>query len=400
MATEIIMPKLGLTMEEGTVIEWCKKEGDHVEKGETLFVIETEKVTFDVEAPTSGILGKILVPAGETRQVGQSLAHMVAIGEPAPVFPESPAADSVQVPASQVEIAPPSSSRQRIDISPSAKNLAREQGVDIATIVGTGPEGRIIKEDILQAVQKSKTGVNAVDDPAPAGLPQKVKRVELTATRRTIARHMSQSFRTPHFWVGQQADATRLKEVREQLLPTIEAETGERLTYTDLIIKSVARAVEEYPDINSRWADDVIELLEDINIGLALNLPSGLIVPVLSQANQKSLAEITQTRADLINRGRKGKLCMHEVTGSTLTITNAGMAGIDLGYPILNPPEATIIALGAIKERPVAVNGTVLARLTVNLTVAIDHRVLDGFIAAEFLNRLKALIEEPAFLLP
>lgn len=399
MATEITMPKLGLTMVEGNIVEWRKKEGDPVQKGEILFVIETEKVTFEVEAPVSGILGKILVCKGDTQPVGHTVAYIVAPGEPAPLSREAPAAAVKEPSPSQAEVARPRAGGEKIKISPLARKLAQEHGVDTTTIKGTGPEGRIIKEDILRAVEELKREATAIEEPAPAGLPPKGKRVELSGMRRTIARRMSRSFQTPHFWIVQQADATRLNEARDQLLSVIEAETGERLTYTDLIVKAVARTLEEHPVMNSRWTEEAIELLEEIDIGLALSLPAGLIVPVLRQANKKSLAEITRTRVDLIKRGREGKLGIHEMTGSTFTITNLGMAGIDLGYPILNPPEAAIIAVGAIKERPVAVGGTLLARLTVNLTVGIDHRVLDGFIAAQFLNRLKDFIEEPVLLL-
>ena len=217
--------------------------------------------------------------------------------------------------------------------------------------------------------------------------------------RRTIARRMSESFQTPHFWMSKPASAVRLKEARERLLPAVERDTGQRLTYTDLIVKAVARALESFPGINAYWTAEGIELLEDINVGLAASVQDGLIVPVIRQANLKSIAEITRIRSDLVARGREGKLGLDELAGSTITITNLGMAGIEYGYPIINPPEASIIALGAIKERPFVVDGQVAPVLSLNITLGIDHRILDGFIAAQFLNRIVELIEDPLLLL-
>jgi len=397
-------------MVEGQIIEWIKNEGDRVEKGEILLVIETEKVTYEIEAPESGLLGKILVPAGETRSIGVTLAYIVQPGETltqTAAETTSPRLD-IQVQSTPDETAGVTTRfesgglsqeiKGRIKISPVAKKIVKGHGLDITRIKGTGPQGRIVKKDVLQAVKEIQKPAAAPAAQTEAG-PLRSRLIKPGGMRRTIARRMSESFQTPHFWMSKQANAVRLNEARARMLPVIERETGLRLTYTDLIIKCVAIALENFPDVNSYWTTDGIEILDEINVGLATSVKDGLIVPVIRQANLKSMAEIARIRLDLVTRGRDGKLGLDELTGSTITITNLGMAGIEYGYPIINPPEASIIALGAIKERPCVVDNQVLPVLSLNITLGIDHRILDGFIAAQFLNRVVELIEEPLLLL-
>lgn len=409
MSTEVVMPKLGVSMVEGKIIEWRKKEGDAVEKGEILFVIETEKVTYEVEALSSGVLGRILVPEGESRPVGAVLAYLLAPGETAADLPV-PEEEKAELPLQAAggdsgsttaqpyaESAPSQRAREKVRISPVAKRVAEEHNVDITHLHGTGPDGLIVKRDILALIEEApKQAAQAEGAELP---PPKTTLIPLTGMRRTIARQMAESFKTPHSWIVQQASAVEFKEARDRLMVSIEQQTGQRLTYTDLIIKLTARAVEDYPTVNARWSDEGIQLIADIHIGLATNVPEGLIVPVIRDANTKSLAEITAIRADIVARGREGKLGIDEMTGSTITITNAGMTGIEYGFPILNPPEAAILALGAIMERPLVLEGQVVPLLSVTLTLGIDHRVLDGFVASEFLNRVKQLIEQPLLLL-
>lgn len=413
MATEVTMPKLGLTMVEGQIVEWKKKVGEPVVKGEILFVIETEKAIVEIEAPASGILGKILVPEGETRPIGEVLAHILQPGETlSEIFVKARDEKKVIAPLDQTIVNAVSTTTQRVEgvvtteasrgkvkISPVARNIAKEHSVDISRVKGTGPEGRIVKEDILKVIDEAKSKLGEAKTVTEQASVIKAKLLPMSGMRRTIARRMSDSFQTPHFWVMQQANATKLKEVRDQLMPSIEAKAGQRLTYTDLIIKIVGRALEDYPIINSRWTDSGIEVLEDINIGLATSVDKGLIVPVVRQANKKSIAEITKARVDIVSRGREGRLGIEEMTGSTITITNMGMVDVEAGFPILNPPEAAILAIGSIKERPFVENGQVVAVLSLNLTLAIDHRVLDGFLGTQFLNRIKQLIEQPLLLL-
>jgi len=407
-------------MVEGKVVEWKKGEGEEVKKGEIVLVIETEKVTYEVEAPASGTLGKIVVPEGDTVPVGEVLAYILQPGETLAEIPvkaesggktETLAVQTV-VSASAVGsttgqskgAAIAEAGEQRLKISPVARKIAEEHGVDVSKIAGTGPEGRIVKEDILRVVEQAgAVEAKAVGAAGPASeglLPRRAKLLPLTGMRRTIARRMSQSFQTaPHFWAQTQVDATNLIQAREALMPAIEAKTGLRLTYTDLLVMLVARALEEYPIVNSRWTEEGIELLEDINIGVATNVEEGLIVPVIRQANKQSLSDITSVRADVVERGRKGKLGIDEMTGSTFTITNVGMLGADSGFPIINPPEAAILGTGTIADKPVVIDGEIMVRPCLTLTLAIDHRVLDGAIAAQFLGKLKEMIEQPLLLL-
>jgi pyruvate dehydrogenase E2 component (dihydrolipoamide acetyltransferase) len=410
MAIEVKMPKLGLTMVDGKVVEWRKHEGETVEKGEILLVIETEKITYEYESPGSGILGKIVIPEGETVLVGSLLAYITQPGEK---LLDLSQAGTAALKSTMLFAAVPSSASQpdkstvngatesRIKVSPVARKIAEEHCIDITGIAGSGPEGRIVKEDVYKAIEKAKdkpAGENWGQDAASTG---RITLKPLSTMRRTIARRMSQSFQTiPHFWVEARADVTRLKELRDQILPSIEAKTGLRITYTDLFIKIVARTLEDFPDVNSRWTERGIELLEDINIGIATGVSDGLIVPVIHNANKKSLAELTLIRADLVKRGRAGKLGLDELTGSTYTITNLGTSpGITRGNPIINPPEVAILGIAAISEQPAVVAGQVVPRLSMTMIMAIDHRVLDGVITAEFLGRLIELIENPFLLI-
>jgi len=417
MATEVKMPKLGLTMVDGEVIEWRKKEEDAVEKEDILLVIETEKVTYDVESPASGILAGIAVQVGETVPVGTVLAYILESGETLAEVPEVPKEEEDRTPSSEVPaldsaaIATQPKEREetapiqkgKIKISPLARKIAKEHGLDISEITGTGPEGRIVKKDVLMAVEEAKgkpvPTETVVEPVVEEAQPSKVEMVQLTGMRRTIANRMTQSFKTPHFWSEIQVDASKLKEIRDEMIPLIEKETGLRLTYTDLIVKAVSRALESFPNINSQWTDDGIVMCKEINVGIATSIDAGLIVPVINQANKMSLAEITRRRSDVVTRGRDGKLGPDEMSGSTITITNLGMAGIERGNPIINPPEASILNISSIKKRPFVINDEIVPVLSVNITIGIDHRVLDGFIAAEFLNRLRELIENPLLLL-
>lgn len=404
MSTKITMPKLGLTMTEGTVVEWIKKEGETVEKGSIIFVIETEKVTYEVEAPASGILN-ILVKEGQIVPVGGLLGYILQEGEKPEQMDAQPIRISVtkKEAISQTDTASfspdePTIRKGKIRISPLARKIAEEHKVDISGIRGTGPEGRIVKADVLKSIDEAKSRL-ADDEAGHAELPFKGKVIPLTAMRRTIARKMTESFQHPHIWTVQRADVSKLKEARDQLLPSIEAATGQRLTYTDIIIKIVTRALQDFPIVNSRWSDDGIVIFDDINIGLAVNVDKGLIVPVIRGAERKSLSDITMARADLVRRAREGKLTIEDISGGTFTITNVGILGVEYSYPVINHPEVAILALGGIKERPAVINGAIKPVLSVNLTIASDHRVLDGWIHAQFLNRIRDMIENPILLI-
>lgn len=403
MAIPITMPKLGLTMQEGTIKEWKKKEGEEVKKGEILYVLETEKVTFEVEAPSSGILGKIIAKVDDVVPVGGIIAYILQPGEKASDIPSTAAP-----PAAKVETAVPVPAAAApiektvipgdVRISPLARKIAEENNVNVSTIKGTGPEGRITKEDILRAIEEKKAAPArpAPKESAAAG----AKVIPLSPMRKTIARRMSESFQTaPHFWVTDEADATDLKRLHKQLAPLIEKEAGVKLTLTDLLVKLVAKALKEHPNVNASWTEEGIKIPGEINIGIATDVPAGLIVPVIRDAGNKSLAQIAKTRADIVTRGREGKATIDDMTGGTFTLNNVGALGIRCINAIINPPQAAILTLGKIADRAVVVNGEITVRPMMDLSLGGDHRVLDGGASGRFLARVRELIESPAIML-
>ena len=399
MATRVTMPKLGLTMEEGTIIEWRKKEGEEVKKGEILYVIETEKVTFEVEAPESGILAKIVAKEGDVVPVGGVVAYILQVGEKISDIPElvaakeeaKPLVEAESVTTQQVEVP------TKVKISPLAKKIAQEHNIDIAAVKGTGPGGRIVKEDVLRAVEESKV---VAAQPAPEELaPVEEETRPLSSMRNVIARRMTDSFQVPHFYMTTEVDTQELEKIREQLVPLVESKVGVRLTYTDLLIKMVAQSLEDNPALNCAYVDGSVKLFKRIDIGLVTSVEGGLIVPVIRQANRKSLPEISVARAELTEKARERKLSMEEMTGSTFTISNLGMYAIDQFSAILQPPEAAILAVGRIGDRAVVRDGQIVIRPTMALTLSIDHRVLDGVLGAKFLQSLKNYIENPVTML-
>ncbi len=417
---EVIMPKLGLTMEEGTIIRWLKGEGEEVKRGEPLFEVQTDKVNMEVEAPASGTVGKILTPEGETVPVVQVIAYIlepgeetpeewpipVAVAEAAPVKPvptskalATPAAkrlardkgiDLAQVRGSGeggmvtredllpfLEEKPAPEVVERVKVSPRARRLAQEKDVDLSQVPGSGPRGRITEQDILDFLASQE-----LVTPSPI--------------QRITAERLSQSFTTaPHFYLTIECQATRLVEWRERLIPIIEEEVGVRLTFTDMLVFLVAKALQDHPLANASWEDGRIRIAKQINLGMATAIEGGLIVPVIKNADQKGLGEIARERNELADKAAKGRLSLEELEGGTFTLTNLGMFGVDEFGAIINPPQSAILAVGRIAQRAVVEGGKVVARPTLRLTLSVDHRVLDGAEGARFLSDLKALIEEP-----
>jgi pyruvate dehydrogenase E2 component (dihydrolipoamide acetyltransferase) len=404
VSAEIILPKIDEAMVKGKIIEWKKSEGDRVEKGDIVFTIETEKVTWEVEAPESGILAQVRYHAGQEVMVGTIVAYVLQPGEQAPGKnvpvseqgqkderrkepPSSPQRMTRETPGTEARV-----SSRKIKASPLAKKLARQGKIDLSAVPGTGPGGRILRRDIQRHAEQM--------DKTPAVAPVQGKEIPLSSMRETIARRMIESFQfVPHFYISVEADAEALNAAHRQLKPSLEKSAGLKLTLTDLLLKIIARALEEHSEINIQWTGNGIRQLTDCNIGLAIGLPNGLIVPVIRQANRRSLAELTQARSDLVARAQQGKVRMDEMRGGSMTLTNLGMFGIDQFDPILNPPESCILATGRILEKPVAHQGQVTIRKRMNLTLAIDHRVLDGVMGSRFLQRIKELIEQPILLL-
>ena len=391
MATTVIMPKLGLTMTEGTIEKWLKQEGDRIEKGEPLVEIITEKINFQYESPASGILRKIFHHEGETVPVTTPIAIIAeegeAVAEVEIAKPEVP----VEIPLPAAVERESKEPTKRIFVSPIARRMAQEKGIDLSSIKGSGPMGRIIKMDILKAPGK---------EVAPAMQRPSERLIPLKGIRRIIAKRMTESFQNvPHFYLSLEIDMTSCLVLHEQLREEMERRTQLRLTLTDLLVKTTASALRDHPIINSRIEGDQIHLIEEINIGVAIALEDGLIVPVIHHADQKSLTEITSTLRDLTHKAKEGKLSLEEVGGGTFTLSNMGMLGIDKFNAIINPPECSILGVGRTVEKPVFHGGEIKVRPMAWFSLSSDHRIVDGATAALFLNQIKKLVENPTFLL-
>jgi pyruvate dehydrogenase E2 component (dihydrolipoamide acetyltransferase) len=395
MAVAVIFPKLDEAMASGKVVRWLKNEGDPVEKGEIILEIESEKTSFELEAEASGILSKVTAKEGDEVPIGTTIAFILKPGEEAPEV-ETPVKVEAkkEPPKAEVKAEAPklASEPKEIKASPLARNIARENNVNLSLVTGTGPGGRITKEDVIKFVEEGKTATPA-PTATPAGTEEEV--VPLSTMREVIARRMTESFQTPHFYLTVEVDAQELQRTRQQLLPVIESKTGIRLTLTDLVVKVVARALEKNPAINCSYTDGSVKLLKRIDIGLVTSVEGGLMVPVIRNASTKSLAEIAQARAELVQKARERTLTKEEMAGSTFTISNMGMYDIDQFSAIIQPPEAAILAVGRIAEKVVARNGEMVIRPVMSLTLSIDHRILDGALGAQFLQTVKSYLEQP-----
>jgi len=364
MVTKVVMPKLSLTMKEGTVGKWYKKEGDYVQKGEPIVEVISEKATYDLEAPASGVLRKILVQEGVDARVNAVLAVITASDE---AFSETEIL-AEETPETVQEV------REKALASPAAKRLAREYEIDLSLITGTGPEGRIVEEDVRRLIEETR------------GILPKVKEViQLTGFRRTSAERVSASFKTaPHSTIMMEVDVSKAAELHDKL----------QVSYTAILVKSVAKALTEHRIINSTFGGNQIKIFEDVNLGMAVATEYGLVVPVIRNADKKSSVEIDDAIKDLTEKAKQGKLAREEVTGGTFTITNLGMYGVEFFTPIINPSEAAILGVGKITEKPVATNGKVEVKPMMMLSLSYDHRVMDGAPAAEFLRKVKDKIEK------
>jgi len=377
LVTRVVMPRLSLTMKEGTVVQWFKKEGDTVQKGEPIVEVLSEKVTYDVEAPASGVLRKILVSEGANVPVAEAMGIILAPGEQ---LPEIPAATE-ETPMEKIEeaIATPEKeivekAEERFLASPAAKRLAREHGVDLSRVRGTGPEGRIVEDDVKSFIEETEP------------MPKVRETIPLSGIRKTTAERVSLSARiAPHSTITMEVNMTNAVRLREE----------KTFSYTDMLIKAVATALREHPLLNSTLEDEQIKVFEDVNVGVAVATEEGLVVPVIRSADKKSLSEITLTVEELVEKARQRKLSRKELTGGTFTVTNLGMYGVDVFIPIINPPEAAILGAGKVTEKPVVVNGEVKTKPAMQLSLSFDHRIVDGAPAAQFLQRVKQLLENP-----
>ncbi|MEM3022631.1 MAG: dihydrolipoamide acetyltransferase family protein [Candidatus Bathyarchaeia archaeon] len=417
--TKITMPKFGWTMTEGKIVRWLKKEGDMVEKGEPLFEIETEKMETEVEAVASGILRKILAPEGSVVEVAKPIAILCDPGEELPPLEEilegAPAPEAA--PKAEAVAAPAERPAKPVRASPLAKKIASEHGIDLSQLEGTGPGGLIVKEDVLKAIEAKEAAAKPIvvekpveavkpveakppEAPAIPELPKAGKVIPLEGMRKAIADRLSLSARTAvRVTLTAEVDMTEAVRFRDQLMEEVERRSKVRLSFTHMAIKAAAKALERHPIINSLLIGDEIRLMEEINVGFAVALEEGLMVPVVRNANKKSLFEIASEVNGLAERARRRELSPSDVADGTFTITNLGMYGVDGFTPVINPPQTAILGIGRVAQRPSVVNGRIEPRWIAILSLAFDHRAYDGVPAAQFLQTLREILERPYELL-
>jgi pyruvate dehydrogenase E2 component (dihydrolipoamide acetyltransferase) len=401
MAFSVVMPALEMAQETGKLIAWRKKEGDRVTKGEPLLEIETDKAVVEVEAPADGILAGIKAAEGADIPVGQTIAWIVAPGETPPAESESaaPAARAgshAKSEAPQVAASPAHSSApapvSSAKISPKARRLAKELGVDLATVRASGPGGEILASDVQAAASA----------PSTAGPTQKkAESIEVpTSLGRIMAERTTQSWTTvPHFFLSREIEATALNEYREQIVAGIESSHQVRITHTDLLVALAARVLLKHPRLNASWSADGIHLHDHVNMGVAIAVNDGVVAAVIPNAHTASLADVAMQRRDVAERARAGKLRPADIADATFTISNLGMYQVDQFSAIITPPQAAILALGAISDRVVAVQGQPQVRPMMTLTISCDHRVADGARAARFLGDFAEAMRDPAKIL-
>jgi pyruvate dehydrogenase E2 component (dihydrolipoamide acetyltransferase) len=430
MASRVIMPKLSDTMEEGRILRWLKQEGDRVETGQALAEVETDKATVEMEAYTNGTLRKVLAPQGETVKVGSLIAVIAAPDEdisaivaeggrqqaasdatpppgppaaaaaPSPASSPQPARPGVPRPGRAAAPVRPADGRRTYRASPLAVRMAAEAGVDLRAIEGSGPQGRIVKRDIEAAIagaqqvapraEAAERGPIARAALVREGAPE-YEEVELSPMRRTIARRLVQSKApVPHFYLTIDAGMDRAWEAYRAL-----RDEKSSITITDIVIKAVAMALRRHPEMNASFAGDRVRRYTRVHIGLAVAVDEGLITPVIRDADLKTLEEISAESKALAEQARACRLQPHEYTGATFSISNLGMMGIEEFAAVINPPEAAILAVGAVRQAPVVENGTIRIGYRMKVTLSIDHRVADGAMGARFLQTLRRLLENP-----
>jgi pyruvate dehydrogenase E2 component (dihydrolipoamide acetyltransferase) len=428
MSSQVTLPRLGQGMESGTIVRWLKSEGEKVEKGDPLYELDTEKVTQEVEADSSGVLLKILAQEGDEIEVGKAIAVIGEEGEEVPTDESEPKAEAEkpkaeaeeptevteEEPAEEGEPAPerddarergketgteaPSEPEQRVNggrvkASPLARRIAKERGIDLGQLRGTGPEGRIVAEDVERL---SASPAKAA--PSAAAVSGEVETVKLNQMRKTIARRMTEAWEAPAFQIAMSADMSASIRLREALLERVE-EGGVRPTYSDILTKVIALALMRHRDMNAHFAGEEVHLFPTANIGIAVAIPHGLVVPVIRSCEAKTIQEIAVARADIVERTRGGKLKAEDLENGTFTISNLGMYGVERFTAVLNPPQAGILAVGAIEEQAVVEDGELKIHPRMDMTLTVDHRSVDGATAAEFLRTVKSFLEEPGLAL-
>jgi len=445
MATKMVMPLLGQTMEEGTIIKWFKNEGDQIKEGEPLFEVMTDKVNMEVEAPASGVLRKILAKPDDIVPVKDPIAIIGTKDEPIddlltePVSGDEAGAPTIEEPAPTVseamsvsapkaaEVPSPAVGEGRILASPAAKRVAKEQGIDIAELAGkgTGPNGRIVEKDVLDyaagrrftplagkvaqdmgvqlgAVEGTGIGGRVTSEDimrasaAPAPAVAIGKTIPFTSIRKAVAQNVLASYQSAvHVTLVTEVDMTECVKLRGNVVKKLEEKYGVRISYTDIIVKAAARAIEEKPIVNSSIQGDQIVIHDQINIGIATAIEGGLVVPVVKDVRSKLISQIAKEAKELVGKVRSGQATGVDFQGGTFTITNLGTYGIDSFNPIITPGQSAILGVCRIVEKPAVVNGEISIRSMMNLCLSFDHRVMDGAPAAEYLARLREILESP-----
>jgi pyruvate dehydrogenase E2 component (dihydrolipoamide acetyltransferase) len=427
MATEVIMPKVDMVMDTGTFVEWLKNEGDHVEKGEPLFVILTDKANIEIEAPASGVLAGVRVQPDDVIPVTEVIAYLLEPGESLPSYGDADLSPTEAIsPAEAPAVAPqpepvaagvtlaesgPGDGTERppvgkVRATPAARRLAAELGIDLALVSGRGARGRIHKADVLAFAEQRRPPVEpqpavtapALQIPLPDARQKEV--VPLTGPRKIIADRMAYSaFTAPHITLSLRVDMNEAARLRARVQDPIQQKTGQRLSFTAIIARAVASVLPRHPYLNASLQGDEIIIWDDVHLGIATSLEDYLIVPVIREAQTKSLEQIVTALGDLVERARAKRLTPAEMSGSTFTLSNLGMFGIESFTAIINPPESAILAVGKIVDTPMRAEDGLELRPIMNLTLSADHRVVDGATAARFLAELKATLENPYLLI-
>ncbi len=406
MVATMIMQRMSVAMEYGVILKWLKKEGDAVKQGEPIVEIFGEKNEFELESPADGVLLKILCEVDDEIPISEPIAYIGEKGEKVPdIMPKKLNKAIATTPAvsvaTQVVSAPTAKTVSKattkpvetrlpggkIRASPRAKQKAKEIGVDLSLVVGSGPDGRIVEKDVLAVQSTSQIAVS--DD-------RKIKQVSpLTPLRRTIARRMTQSAQNPHITMITEIDMTEVVELRNEINERVEKKHGIRVSFNDIIVKAVADTLERFPKFNATLVGNELVLFDEVNIGVAMATEDGLIVPTVKDANKKSITEIALATKDFGKRAKSNELTPEELTGSTFTVSNLGPFNVDLFIPVINPPETAILALGQIKKKPEVIEDKIAIRSMMMASCAVDHRVLDGAPAGQFLAALKETLENP-----
>jgi pyruvate dehydrogenase E2 component (dihydrolipoamide acetyltransferase) len=406
MATEVKLPRLGQGMESGTIVKWLKSEGEQVEKGEALYELDTDKVTQEVEAEASGVLLKIAVAEGEVA-VGKTIGFIGAEGEALAessdgesAAEQAPAAKKNEKKEKKEPDAPAAAATNgaqadtdaggRIKASPLARRIARERGIELSQVRGTGPDGRIVAEDVERGEVQPAAAAAAS---APSG---EIESRPLTSIRKTIARRLTEAWTVPAFQLTVDADMTRANEV---VAGQRELNQDVRVTITDLLTKVCAQALMRHRDMNVQYSEDTLLVFPNADVGIAVAAPQGLVVPVVHAAERLTIAQIASVRGDLVSRARDGKLRSEDLQGGTFTISNLGMYDVDQFIAVLNPPQASILAVGATRDKVVPRDGDLHVLPLMTMTLTCDHRAVDGATGADFLRTIKAFLEDPGLAL-